>query len=100
MAGSGIRVNLVAPGLIETGMLNRFTGSEEVKASLAAGVPMKREGLPEESQVQLSCSPRTRLPLSRVYPMRWMVIKPPLHSRKLRWPAACTRASLASYPNS
>ena len=48
LAGAGIRVNLVAPGPIDTGMLNRFTGSEEVKAGLAAGVPLKRVGLPEE----------------------------------------------------
>lgn len=48
LAGSGIRVNIVAPGPIETGMLNRFTGSEEVKAGLAATVPLKRVGRPEE----------------------------------------------------
>ena len=48
VAGSGIRVNLVAPGPIDTGMLTRFTGTEEVKASLAAGVPMKRVGHPSE----------------------------------------------------
>jgi NAD(P)-dependent dehydrogenase (short-subunit alcohol dehydrogenase family) len=29
-------------------MLNRFTGSEEGKARLASGVPLKRVGLPEE----------------------------------------------------
>ncbi|WP_263358844.1 SDR family NAD(P)-dependent oxidoreductase [Acidicapsa ligni] len=48
LASSGIRVNIVAPGPVETGMLNRFTGSEEVKARLAAGVPLKRVGHPEE----------------------------------------------------
>jgi NAD(P)-dependent dehydrogenase (short-subunit alcohol dehydrogenase family) len=48
LAGSGIRVNIVAPGPVETGMLNRFTGTEEIKARLAAGVPMKRVGRPEE----------------------------------------------------
>ena len=48
LAGSGIRVNIVAPGPIETGMLNRFTGTEENKAGLAAGVPLKRVGRPEE----------------------------------------------------
>jgi NAD(P)-dependent dehydrogenase (short-subunit alcohol dehydrogenase family) len=48
LAGSGVRVNIVAPGPVETGMLNRFTGSEEGKARLASGVPLKRVGLPEE----------------------------------------------------
>ena len=47
-ASSGVRVNLVAPGPIETGMLNRFTGTEERKAGLAATVPLKRVGRPEE----------------------------------------------------
>src|SRR2546423_405411 len=47
-ASSGVRVNMVAPGPIETGMLNRFTGTEERKAGLAASVPLKRVGRPEE----------------------------------------------------
>jgi NAD(P)-dependent dehydrogenase (short-subunit alcohol dehydrogenase family) len=47
-AASGVRVNVVAPGPIETGMLNRFTGTEERKAGLVAGVPLKRIGTPEE----------------------------------------------------
>jgi len=47
-AASGVRVNLVAPGPIETGMLNRFTGTNERKAGLAATVPLKRVGGPEE----------------------------------------------------
>ena len=48
VAASGIRVNAVAPGPIETGMLNRFTGSAERKAGLIAGVPARRVGRPEE----------------------------------------------------
>src|SRR5467141_1739917 len=47
-AASGVRVNMVAPGPIETGMLNRFTGTEERKARLASTVPLKRLGRPEE----------------------------------------------------
>src|ERR1700720_25725 len=43
-AASGIRVNAVAPGPVETEMLNRFTGSAERKAGLVAGVPAKRGG--------------------------------------------------------
>ena len=47
-ASSGVRVNIVAPGPIETGMLRRFTGTDERKAGLAATVPLKRIGRPEE----------------------------------------------------
>ena len=44
----GVRVNVVAPGPIDTGMLDRFTGTAEKKAGLVAGVPLKRAGMPEE----------------------------------------------------
>jgi NAD(P)-dependent dehydrogenase (short-subunit alcohol dehydrogenase family) len=44
----GVRVNAVAPGPTETGMLNRFTGTAERKAALATGVPLGRVGEPEE----------------------------------------------------
>ena len=47
-AAVGVRVNAVAPGPVETEMLNRFTGSTERKAGLIAGVPLKRSGTPEE----------------------------------------------------
>ena len=47
-AASGVRVNMVAPGPIDTGMLKRFTGTEERKAGLTATVPLKRVGTPEE----------------------------------------------------
>jgi NAD(P)-dependent dehydrogenase (short-subunit alcohol dehydrogenase family) len=47
-AKSGIRVNAVAPGPTDTGMLTRFTGTPEKKASLAAEVPMGRLGRTEE----------------------------------------------------
>ena len=43
-----MRVNAFAPGPIETGMLNRFTGTGEAKAALASGVPLGRVGAPEE----------------------------------------------------
>jgi len=48
IAKSGIRVNAVAPGPTDTGMLTRFTGTSENKAALATTVPMGRLGLSEE----------------------------------------------------
>ena len=47
-AASNVRVNAVAPGPVETGLLNRFTGSAERKAGLVAGIPLKRAGTPSE----------------------------------------------------
>ena len=43
-----MRINVVAPGPTETGMLNRFTGTPENKADLISRVPMKRIAQPEE----------------------------------------------------
>jgi NAD(P)-dependent dehydrogenase (short-subunit alcohol dehydrogenase family) len=48
VANSGIRVNGVAPGPTDTGMLTRFTGTPERKTALATTVPMGRLGLSEE----------------------------------------------------
>ncbi|MGF6767850.1 NAD(P)-dependent dehydrogenase (short-subunit alcohol dehydrogenase family) [Paraburkholderia sp. GAS199] len=47
-AAFNIRVNAVAPGPIQTEMLDRLTGSESVKAAMLATVPLKRAGTPEE----------------------------------------------------
>lgn len=48
VAAHGVRVNAVAPGPIDTGMLDRFTGGNEGRAYVAAQLPIKRLGLPEE----------------------------------------------------
>ncbi|GJD53048.1 A-factor type gamma-butyrolactone 1'-reductase (1S-forming) [Methylobacterium crusticola] len=48
VAATGVRVNAVAPGPTDTGMLDRFTGTAERKAGLTAGVPMRRVGEPGE----------------------------------------------------
>jgi NAD(P)-dependent dehydrogenase (short-subunit alcohol dehydrogenase family) len=47
-AASGVRVNAVAPGPTDTGMLNRFTGTAERKAGLVSTVPFQRLGKPDE----------------------------------------------------
>jgi NAD(P)-dependent dehydrogenase (short-subunit alcohol dehydrogenase family) len=49
VAATGVRVNAVAPGPIQTGMLDRFTGgSHEAKAGFAATIPAQRIGSVEE----------------------------------------------------
>jgi NAD(P)-dependent dehydrogenase (short-subunit alcohol dehydrogenase family) len=48
IAATGIRVNCVAPGPTDTGMLTRFTGTPENKAALVSRVPLDRLGLSEE----------------------------------------------------
>src|SRR6267142_2243201 len=47
-AGMGVRVNAVAPGPIETPMLNRFAKTDDKKAGLISNVPLQRVGRPEE----------------------------------------------------
>ena len=47
-AAFGVRVNAIAPGPVETAMLDRFTGSTDRKAGLIAGIPLRRAGRPEE----------------------------------------------------
>ncbi|MGF6779310.1 SDR family NAD(P)-dependent oxidoreductase [Paraburkholderia sp. GAS334] len=47
-AARGVRVNAIAPGPIETGLLDRFAGSAERKEALIGGIPLRRVGLPQE----------------------------------------------------
>jgi len=48
VAGTGVRVNVVAPGTTDTGMLTRFTNTDENKAALVSTVPLKRLATSEE----------------------------------------------------
>jgi NAD(P)-dependent dehydrogenase (short-subunit alcohol dehydrogenase family) len=48
VAGTGVRVNVVAPGTTDTGMLTRFTNTDENKAALVSTVPLQRLARPEE----------------------------------------------------
>src|SRR5580693_2107003 len=48
VAGTGVRVNVVAPGATDTGMLTRFTSTDKNKAALVTTVPLKRLATPEE----------------------------------------------------
>jgi NAD(P)-dependent dehydrogenase (short-subunit alcohol dehydrogenase family) len=49
LAGTGVRVNIVGPGPVETGMFNRFAQTPENKAAfLESQIPNKRIGTPEE----------------------------------------------------
>src|SRR2546427_6732069 len=40
VAGTGVRVNVVAPGTTDTGMLTRFTNTDDNKAALVSTVPV------------------------------------------------------------
>jgi NAD(P)-dependent dehydrogenase (short-subunit alcohol dehydrogenase family) len=48
VAGTRVRVNVVAPGTTDTGMLTRFTNTDVNKAALVSTVPVKRMATPEE----------------------------------------------------
>jgi NAD(P)-dependent dehydrogenase (short-subunit alcohol dehydrogenase family) len=48
VAGTGIRVNVIAVGTTDTGMLTRFTDTDANKAALISTVPFKRLAKPEE----------------------------------------------------
>ncbi len=59
-AAYGVRVNAVAPGPTETGMLDRLTGSPEKKAAFYAAIPLRRGGTAQEvaDTIQFVASPK------------------------------------------
>jgi NAD(P)-dependent dehydrogenase (short-subunit alcohol dehydrogenase family) len=46
--GTGVRVSIVGPGPVETGMLNRSPEQKQGKADFLAAIPLKPIGTPEE----------------------------------------------------
>jgi NAD(P)-dependent dehydrogenase (short-subunit alcohol dehydrogenase family) len=58
-AAQGIRCNAIAPGMIETPMMDAALASEAVRAALLPAIPAKRFGQPEEiaESVVWLCSP-------------------------------------------
>jgi NAD(P)-dependent dehydrogenase (short-subunit alcohol dehydrogenase family) len=48
LADANIRVNAIAPGAVQTGLLNRMSGGEEAAQGVAQAIPMKRISKPEE----------------------------------------------------
>jgi NAD(P)-dependent dehydrogenase (short-subunit alcohol dehydrogenase family) len=53
-AEHGVRVNAVAPGPIDTGMIDRFAGTSERKAALIGTVPVHRLGTATEIAESIS----------------------------------------------
>jgi NAD(P)-dependent dehydrogenase (short-subunit alcohol dehydrogenase family) len=47
-ASAGIRVNAVAPGLVETGMTKAWLDDPEMRAVVVGGSPLGRPAQPEE----------------------------------------------------
>ena len=47
-AAHGVRINAVAPGPTETGMLDRLIGSPDKKAAFYTAIPLKRGGTAQE----------------------------------------------------
>ncbi|HDP79341.1 MAG TPA: SDR family oxidoreductase [Spirochaetes bacterium] len=54
LAGSGVTVNAVCPGAIQTDMLGPFLADEKFKKKMLSGIPMRRLGLPEDVAAAVS----------------------------------------------
>jgi NAD(P)-dependent dehydrogenase (short-subunit alcohol dehydrogenase family) len=67
LAGTGVRVNIVGPGPVETRMFNHFAQTKENKANfLDAQVRISASALPKKLQTPSHSLPLTRPPTSSV----------------------------------
>src|SRR6266852_1024306 len=70
LAGTGVRVNIVGPGPVETRMFNHFAQTKENKANfLDPQVPTSASALPKKLQTPSHSLPLTRRPTSSVHPL-------------------------------
>jgi NAD(P)-dependent dehydrogenase (short-subunit alcohol dehydrogenase family) len=53
-----VRVNVIAPGITDTGMLTRVTQTDDNKAALVSTVPLKRFATPEETTQVIAFGPQ------------------------------------------
>ncbi len=83
---SNVRVNAVAPGPIDTGMLERIAGGAEKIAAVAAAIPAGRLGTPEEvaDAIVFLASDRARYISGQILSPS-MGARPPCRSRSRTW---------------
>ena len=88
VAGRGVRVNAVAPGPIDTGMLNRFTGTEERKAAHGprpGSVVLLFWGLESASVIASLAAWRLLLAFLAQIPSARLALSIPRRSKNWRW---------------